>query len=504
MPLQPEQPVVVKISVKLRTMGENHMKISITYKLFLAILTAAALAVISLVLIMQWSLSRGFLRFVNGMETEGLSRLAAALEEGYRTERNWNFVRRDPARWRHLVASALPRDGALPTGGPPPPLPGGEQHRPPRPVPPPAAHQFDQRLFLMDADRTVVVSRSSIPAGSAATPLRNNGRIVGYLGLLPRARLSDSHQQRFLREQKLAFVLVSWVIVLVAACFSLLLARRLVRPLRELARATHRLTAGEFGARVPVVSSDELGRLAADFNLLALTLEKNETARRQWVADISHELRTPLTVLRGEIEAIQDGIRQPTPEAMHSLHDEALRLGRLVDDLYQLALSDLGALTYRKADLDPAVPLGDALAAYRPEFAAKDISLTAEFPPGDGVTVFGDAGRLRQLFVNLLDNTLKYTNAGGSLHISMALRGGSVTIDFQDSAPGVPSEELEKLFDRLYRVESSRSRSTGGAGLGLAICRSITEAHGGSITVKPSPIGGVWIRIELPPTGAER
>jgi two-component system sensor histidine kinase BaeS len=278
------------------------------------------------------------------------------------------------------------------------------------------------------------------------------------------------------------------------------LARRLVRPIRALASATHRLAAGQFDIRVPVGSSDELGHLARDFNSLAVTLEKNEQARRQWVADISHELRTPLAVLRGEIEALQDGIRQPTPDSVRSLHGEVLRLSRLVDDLYQLSLSDLGALTYRKENLDVAELLTEALTSYRPELAQKEIRLTLELPRRGTAKVFGDPERLHQLFANVLDNALKYTDAGGALAIRLDVGDGQARLDFQDSAPGVPESKLERLFDRLYRVETSRNRAAGGAGLGLAICRNIVEAHAGRITAQPSPLGGVWIRITLPLT----
>ena len=469
------------------------MQLSITKKLFLAILAAASLAVISMVLIMQWSLDRGFLRFVNTTEKTSVSLLSQRLEENYSHEHNWDFVRNDPLRWRQLVIAALPEEG------PPPPdcLKNG-MAPPPRSLPPPIVRHFTHRLFLLDADRKPLVAQSPVPADSEATPLRYDGRIVGYLGLLPRTNISDDHQKRFLREQRRAYVLVASLIVLLSAGLSLLLAKRLVRPVGELARATDRLAEGDFPIRVPVTANDELGRLAQDFNTLASVLARNEQARRQWVADISHELRTPLAILRGEIEALQDGIRQPTRENIHSLHGEVLRLGRLVDDLYQLSLSDVGALTYRKTPLDLAQVLTETVEGYRGEFLAKEIALAPEIPEKGGATVFGDPERLHQLFANLLDNALKYTDGGGRLEIGLLRHDNMVTVDFRDSAPGVPPADLDRLFDRLYRVESSRNRSTGGAGLGLAICRSIVEAHGGSITAQASPLGGLWISVRLP------
>jgi two-component system sensor histidine kinase BaeS len=177
-----------------------------------------------------------------------------------------------------------------------------------------------------------------------------------------------------------------------------------------------------------------------------------------------------------------------------------IRLHRLVDDLHQLTLSDLGALTYRKEDLELADVLADSADAYRAEFARKGITLTTDLPQGReaGTGVFADKERLQQLFSNLFGNSLKYTEKGGKLVVRLRCSGGRATIDFEDSAPGVPGEDLEKLFDRLYRVETSRSRVSGGAGLGLPICRNIVEAHGGSITAHASSLGGLLMRISLP------
>ncbi|MHB1184102.1 MAG: ATP-binding protein [Desulfobulbia bacterium] len=481
------------------------MKISITHRLFLAIILAAGLAVLSMVLIMQWSVRQGFLRYLNTMEKAGISRLAGSLEEGYRPESGWHFVLRDPALLYRLVIASMPEGGPPPpeaqTGPPPgfPPEPGLGGGPPPRPFPPHLAQHFDQRLFLLDANRKVLISRVEVPAHSAATPLRHQGKIVGYLGLLPGKKLSDPHQEQFLREQSFVFAMVTGIVLLLAAGLSLLLSKRLVRPLRTLAAATHQLAVGRFSTRVKVVSADELGQLADNFNTLAMTLEKNEQARQQWVADISHELRTPVAILRGEIEALQDGIRQPDSDSLRSLHGEVLRLTRLVDDLYQLTMSDLGALTYQKEKLDIIGLLKETAASHDTKFSDKGITLTSTLPT-EKVEILGDAERLRQLFANLLANSLKYTNAGGELRLGMTCHAHNVIIDFQDSAPGVAGTDMDRLFERLYRVEASRNRATGGAGLGLAICRNIVEAHQGKISAQSSPLGGLWVQIELPRT----
>jgi two-component system sensor histidine kinase BaeS len=227
-------------------------------------------------------------------------------------------------------------------------------------------------------------------------------------------------------------------------------------------------------------------------------LKKNDQARRRWIADISHELRTPLAVLRGEIEAMQDGIQPLCPSGMRSLHMEVMMLSKVVEDLYELSMSDVGALNYRKERVDLVDVVSQALTGYTEEFRRKDITVESKLATQPPAYVFADEARLGQLFSNLLQNSLRYTDAGGRLHVSSERRNGKVMIDLQDTEPGVPREALPHLFERLYRVEESRSRESGGAGLGLAICKNIVDAHDGTIEVRPSSVGGLWIRVTLP------
>jgi two-component system sensor histidine kinase BaeS len=456
----------------------------ITYRLFFALLGATVAVVLCMSLLLQWSMDRGFLRYVNTLDQTRLENLAAELERAYAEQGSWEFLRADPGSW---LRRATGRDWPGEKSAGPRPT-GGDTHRPP---------PRSSRLVILDADRQPLFGSGPEVGKAALRPLRVGGEVVGYLGIRKRERLTDIHELQFVQQQKLAMVVVAAVILLVSAGLSLPLANRLLRPVRSLAAATHSLTAGRYGTRVPVDSSDELGKLARDFNALALTLEKNEQTRRQWLADISHELRTPLAVLRGEIEAIEDGVRQPTPEAVRSLHAEVLHLGRLVDDLHQLALSDLGALTYRKEPVDIGGVLAGVVETFRPDAVRKGLALDVDLPRREA-PVFADRERLRQLFANLLDNALKYTDAGGRVEVRLECGEREAVVNVLDSAPGVPEAALGKLFERFYRFESSRSRKTGGAGLGLAICRNIVEAHEGVLTARPSPLGGVWLEVRLP------
>lgn len=466
------------------------MKIGITHRLFLSILAATFLAVLSMFFIMQWSINRGFLQYLNKMEESRLKQIAGKLEQAYAENGSWDFLREDPRLFYAMVeqsrayaAAGQPKELDQRTGAPP--------------FPPPGPHQPRLPFIVIDADRNPIVGNPTDAREANFRPIVHSGKTIGFIGLMSPEHFLSPPQFEFLKKQKLALFLAALGMTLVVVAFSIPLAKRLVRPIKAITAATRDLASGSYSVRVPVSSSDELGQLARDFNAMALTLDKNEKARRQWVADISHELRTPLAVLRGEIEALLDGIRDTTPEAIRSLHAEALRLHRLVDDLYQLALSDLGTLTYHKEDLDLAEVLRNSMEPYPAEFTRKHIKLSADISSESEITVFADRERLQQLFTNLIDNSLKYTDAGGKLVIRLARNNNQATLEFQDSAPGVPEVELDRLFDRLYRVEASRNRSSGGAGLGLAICKNIVEAHAGTIAAYPSPLGGVLIRVTL-------
>lgn len=271
----------------------------------------------------------------------------------------------------------------------------------------------------------------------------------------------------------------------------------MLRRLRGLTQATHLLAAGDYATRIDAAARDELGQLARDFNLLAQALEHNERARRDFMADISHELRTPLAVLRAELEALQDGIRPMTPNSLGSLHQQVGQLGKLIEDLYDVSLTDVGALAYRRAPVDLAVILATVLDGLRARFAAAQLQVQAQIDAGP-LQVDGDERRLQQLLGNLLENTLRYTDAGGTVQVRCVRRGAVLEMVVEDSAPGVDADKRARLFERFYRTEASRNRASGGSGLGLAICRNIAEAHGGSIHAEASALGGLRMVLRLP------
>ena len=423
------------------------------------------------------------------MQEGRLSEISESLESAYAEHRNWDFLKDNPKFWFKLLIDARHNDRF-------------NTIRKDDNTPPSQLFQIDEKrqrlpLILLDAEKKPLFGKPPEEIDISFKPILHNNEVVGYVGLLPPKEFLHPKQKEFLSQQKSALILAVFGMILVVVIFSLPIAKHLTRPIKSLTIATRELASGNYAIRVPAASSDELGQLASDFNSMASAIEKYERARRQWIADISHELRTPLSVLRGEIEALLEGIRKTTPEAIRSLNAEVLRLNRLVEDLYQLALSDVGALNYHKEELVLSDVLIDSIDLYREEFLRKGIKLTTNVPEETGLFVFADGERLHQLFVNLLENSLKYTESGGEVVVRLFKQNNQAVVEIEDSAPGVPREDLTKLFDRLYRVEGSRSRATGGAGLGLAICKNIVEAHGGSISAYASPLGGLLIRTAL-------
>lgn len=352
--------------------------------------------------------------------------------------------------------------------------------------------------MLLDADDVPVYGQTALLDKTRRFPLEIDGRRIGSLALLPGPSIGDAAQRRFRERQGSQLWIIALGMLVLAALLALPAAALLTRPVTALQRTARRLADGDYQARAPTGASDELGRLAEDLNGLAETLGRNQEARRRWVADIAHELRTPLGLLRANIEALQDGVRQADAKTLAHLHDDVLRLGRLVEDLNELTRTEPGALTYHRQPVDLDRLLADLVAGYRERFASAGLGLSyAAEGPGPWV-LEADPDRLAQLMQNLLNNCLTYTDRGQPVEIRLSGGRDQRLIRIDDGLPGLPDAALPLLFERLYRVEASRNRSTGGAGLGLAIARNIVEAHGGSISAEHSPLGGLGIRIRLP------
>jgi len=476
------------------------MKLGITSKLFLAILAANIAIAVAVGMAERVSFDRGFREYMRERESERLTNLADALATAWRTEGNFEFLRDNDMLWQRMNRGD--REGGRspdrPRAPPPGPPPGRDAFDRPPPRPPPSGRDGPPLPTLLDAEQRRVVGIVGATPPPLLRPVTVEGKTVGWLAGAEMREPFSGAERRLQEQQAKASWIIGGLAILLAAAVAYLLARGFLAPLKRLASATHRIAAGDYATRVAATSSDELGQLIADFNRLAQTLEANEALRRHFMADISHELRTPLAILRGELEALEDGIRKLTPERLNSLQAEVAALGKLVDDLYDLSLADVGALTYHKEDIDMVSLVETALRAFRERFAARALAVDAPLDGRPAIFVHGDPDRLRQVMINLFENCARHTDPGGRLRVAVERAGGNVHVDVMDSAPGVPPELLPRLFERLFRVESSRNRGSGGAGLGLSLSRSIVAGHDGEMRAQASKLGGLWIRITLP------
>ncbi len=339
------------------------------------------------------------------------------------------------------------------------------------------------------------LSQTELASGA---PIRVEGTTVGILvaGRSASAIMSTAEAE-FLSRVNLGIVIASLGATLVALLLGVWLSRRLTRPVRELTAATQAVAKGDLGHQVESRSRDELGELAESFNRMSADLAHARDQRRQMTADIAHDLRTPLSVILGHSEALRDGVIQPTSESLNLVHDEALRLNRLVEDLRTLSLAEAGELplTQRRADVDAMLERAAASQSVRAQ--QQGIALRTEIAAGLP-DVYVDPDRMAQVFANLLDNALRHTPAGGSVTLSAVAASGGVRLVVRDTGPGIASDDLPRVFERFYRADKSRRRDQGGSGLGLAIAKSIIESHGGRIWAESSPGAGTQFIIELP------
>lgn len=507
---------------------------TLAFKIFLAVLAAMVALVAGMLALTYTSLGRGFQDYIRAMELERAEPLVEILRDAYVRDGDWEAIPKDAEsfrRWLHRQLTAtdgfrppqgwLPGDapgrfpppprGAPPPEGLPPPAraqgepPGPERSSPrfPRGAPPPDRLGLTGRIALLDIAGDPIAGPHAAEGNPMRRPIAIDGTVVGWVALTPGPVGENDLAGRFLRDQRRNMLLISGLSVALSGLLAGLLAAHVRRPVKALVASMRRLAAGHYDTRTPEDRGDELGDLARTLNQLGNALERYEGMRRQWVADTSHELRTPITVLRARIEAMQDGVHAVEPNRLGGLHRQVMNLSALVDDLYTLARADLGRLEVEQLPVEPLSVLEEVLEAFRPRLSAANLALEIDCPPASSTAspwiAIGDERRLSQLFNNLLENSLRYCDPGGRIRVVCTLDAGTLNLAFHDTPPGVPPAELARLFDRFYRVESSRNRASGGSGLGLALCRTIVLAHGGTIAARPSPLGGLCIEIRLPP-----
>jgi two-component system sensor histidine kinase BaeS len=341
----------------------------------------------------------------------------------------------------------------------------------------------------------LAAATTSPPATADEVPVVAGGKTVGDVVIsFPSASQSAAWQARdaILR----AVWLGAAITVALAAIAALLVSRRTTRPLTALAAAAGAVGRGEPDAeKLLRPGPGELGQVSAAFAAMARNLRREDQLRRDMVADIAHELRTPVTILQGGTEELLDGIADPTPGMLTSLHDETLRLGRLVDDLATLAAAQAAALTLNKAPADVGMIAASAAKALAPQFAEAGLRLNLNTARA---VVIADEARLTQVATNLLTNAVKYTPPGGQVTVTTCADAEAARLTVTDTGPGIPAADLPHVFERFWRGTGTKARS--GAGIGLAVVAELAAAHGGSVSAASPPGSGAIFTVTLPVT----
>jgi signal transduction histidine kinase len=335
--------------------------------------------------------------------------------------------------------------------------------------------------------------------GRPMSDIIGSGRPIGFIHIDPgdpsnldRAALQITYNTigRF-------FLWGGLVAIAIALVLTFILSRHILAPVKALTSATRQFGKGDFSQRVESNLKGEVGELANSFNTMAENLENNEQLRRNMVADVAHELRTPLSNLSGYLEAISDGIVKPDETTINSLSDEAASLSRLIDDLQELSLADAGELKLVIQPEDISGIINEAVTSVRNKAAYKDIKVSAELP-ADLPKVAIDSHRTKEVVHNLLENAVVHTGKKGNITVSARQIENQVSISVTDTGEGIPEEDLPYIFERFYRVDKSRTRATGGSGLGLTIVKRLVEAQGGTIEVTSEEGKGSTFTFTLP------
>lgn len=358
-----------------------------------------------------------------------------------------------------------------------------------------AIQPFVEQMEVLDRQRVVLTDTSGVVVADSQGEflgeqyvadvsgpimlLVGGDEFLGEVYIYPVSKPELALSQRFLKPVHQSLVWGALVAVGIALLVTFFLSRRILAPVTAITFAARRLGQGDFSQRVSVVDKTEMGELAKTFNSMAGELEKAEQMKRKMIADIAHELRTPLSNIRGYLEATRDGVLKADTNTLRIIEEEAILLSRLVDDLQELSLVDADELKLIRHVEDISEIIKQAVTAEQPQIANKGLSLQVDLPDTlPAVSI--DSHRISQVLRNLLDNAVAHT-VEGSITVTARQQGSWVQISVADTGEGIPEEELPNIFERFYRVDKSRTRATGGSGLGLTIAKRLVEAHGGSI-----------------------
>ena len=468
------------------------------YQLFLTLLLFSVVLIALLAVINSWSFNRGFSKYVLDTATQRLGPTVEALQDAYIEYDGWEWVETEPYLLREVWQFGRPVERPLGRA-----IDNRRQDRPNPDVEVRGVGRGERRgdgrgrLVLLDSERKTLLGQPIPPDRLVALPIIVEEQTVGYLGFREPRGIPGDLAAVFTKQQLRSYAYAAVAMVVLSAILAIVLASRVVRPILSVKKAVQTISGGDYEHQIETKRQDEVGDLARNINQLSQTLKNNQTARQQWMAEISHELRTPVAVLQGELEAMQDGITAVNEEAVDSLHAESVRLGLLINDLHDLSMSDVGALDYQMQAVDVGDILQQRLQASHTLMTQAGLNVSLDIPAMP-ILINGDSKRLAQLFDNLSQNSIRYTETDGNIVIRLTKERNECVLDWSDSSPGVSDDQLPKLFNALYRTDDSRSRETGGSGLGLAIVKKIIDAHGASVRAYHSDMQGLGIQIRFP------
>lgn len=429
-------------------------------------------------------------------EARLMEQLAPAVATYFQYRQSWREFEHQPEKWHQFLKRHLKAEPFI--GGH---LPRKNDVKPdprlfPRGIEPPRIHMkhFANRISLLDANKNEVIAAQHAGDSAYSVNIKLSGESIAWLTLSEVAEV-QRRGDMLLSKQLERIMLIALIGVFLSAIVSFYLAKHFIAPINKLSEQASLLANRDFEARVNIQSADELAQLGKSFNQVANNLANFEKQQKQWLQDIAHELRTPLTVIRGELEAMNDGVIDASEKNINLLLQEVLRLNRLIEDLHELAVTDNLDLMKEATSIRLDKLLNKIAERFRVLLAKRGISLHIDLSSS---LILGDDKRLEQVFVNILENNNKYTTEQGKVWLGLKVSDKTSVVTIEDSGPGVESEDLSKLFERLNRLDEHRSRKVGGAGLGLSICHNIILAHGGTIEAEHSSKGGLLLRITLP------
>ena len=470
---------------------------SLRFKLMLMTVSISVVSVLTVALLSNRTTKVELRQFVDAVGQDDLARVRGLLTEQYRRDGGWKdagktLEQAGKITGQHLIllhpggellatypADMAAADIAL--------MPGGE-----------LLVRQERQAARDGGPKEVAVTEVALGRTPNLDVKDAAGVTVGLLYPLPATSPEAvGKREAFFASLNRSTALAVSAVVALALLAAVALSRLILRPIESLTRAARAMEKGALSERVAVDATGEIGELSRAFNAMADGLSRLEQLRRNLVGDIAHELRTPLTNLRCQIEALQDGLTAPSPAAFDSLHEEAMLLNRLIDDLQDLALAEAGQLRLERRPL----ALADVVRRSATSFAAQAEGLGVAleiYVPSDLPAIYADEERMKQILRNLLANALAHTPAGGSITVQARRAGEGVELVVANTGAGIAAEHLPNIFERFYRADTSRARSTGGAGLGLAIVKHLAEVQGGHVRAESSPASGSSFFVHLP------